>query len=77
MPIGSKEFVSTFAQRSIDEAIRVRKLISELLLQTGNFSPDEDGVLLRYCVGSKVEHLPCTPPRYGSGSFQPPPLRFA
>ena len=43
MPIGSKEFVSTFAQRSIDEAIRVRKLISELLLQTGKFSPDEDG----------------------------------
>lgn len=27
----------------IDEAIRVRKLISELLLQTGKFSPDEDG----------------------------------
>ena len=55
---------STFAQHSVDEAIRVRMLISELLLlldreseETGIFSLDEYDTVLRYCVGAKVKHL--------------------
>ena len=52
-PIGSDEFMTIFAQHSVDEAIRVRMLISELLLdrestgaeETGIFSPDEHDIL--------------------------------
>ena len=62
--IGSDECITTFAQHSVDEAIRVRMLISELLLlldreseETGIFSLDEYDTVLRYCVGAKVKHL--------------------
>ena len=77
-------FMTSFAQRTVDEAIRVRMLISEMLLdrdstgaeEIGIFSPDEHDVLLRYCVGSKVKHLLRTPPaRYGRGSLASPSLR--
>ena len=55
-PIGTKRIAATFAQHAVDEAIHVRMLISELVLdrdstgaeETGIFSPDEHDVLLRY-----------------------------
>jgi len=34
-PIGTKEFMTSFAQRAVDEAIRIRKLISMLLMVHG------------------------------------------
>ena len=76
--IGSDECITTFAQHSVDEAIRVRMLISELLLDrdstgaegTGVFSPDEHDTLLRYCVGAKVKHrLRTLPPGTAADYF--------
>ena len=57
--------MTPFAQHSVDEAIRIRMRISELLLdrestgaeETGIFSPDEHDTVLKYCVGAKVKHL--------------------
>ena len=57
--------MTTFAQRAVDEAIRIRKLISGLLMdrdttgadETGIFAPDEYDTILTYCVGAKVKHL--------------------
>ena len=57
--------MTPFAQHSVDEAIRIRMRISELLLdrestgaeETGIFSPDEHDTVVRYCVGAKVKHL--------------------
>ena len=54
--------MTSFAQRAVDEAIRIRKLISVLLMdrdtsgadETGIFAPDEHDTILRYCVGAKV-----------------------
>ena len=54
--------MTTFAQRAVDEAIRIRKLISCLLIdrettgtdETGIFAPEEHDTILRYCVGAKV-----------------------
>ena len=62
--------MTTFAQRAVDEAIRIRKLISCLLIdrettgtdETGIFAPEEHDTILRYCVGAKVKHLLRTPP---------------
>ena len=66
-PIGSHEYASTFpfAERSIEEARRILKLITNLLLHrdssgapdTGIFSSDEHNVLMRYTIRSKVTHL--------------------
>jgi|TARA_B100000513_G_scaffold143220_1_gene65718 hypothetical protein len=67
-PIGTEEFMTTFAQRAVDEAIRIRKLISGLLMdrestgadeiaRCGIFAPDEHDTILRYCVGAKIKHL--------------------
>jgi hypothetical protein len=61
--------MTPFAQHSVDEAIRIRMRISELLLdrestgaeETGIFSPDEHDTVLKYCVGAKVKHLLRTP----------------
>ena len=63
--------MTTCAQRAVDEAIRIRKLISCLLIdrettgtdETGIFAPEEQDTILRYCVGAKVKHLLRTPPR--------------
>ena len=84
-PIGSEEFMPTFAKHSVDEAIRIRTLISELLLDRestgaeetdGIFSPDEHDTVLRYCVGAKVKHLLRTlPPRHSCRSLPPSPHR--
>ena len=60
--------MTTFAQRAVDEAIRIRKLISGLLMdrestgadeiaRCGIFAPDEHDTILRYCVGAKIKHL--------------------
>ena len=57
--------MTSFAQHSVDEAIRIRMLISEFLLdrestgaeETGIFSPDEHDTVVRYYVGAKVKHL--------------------
>ena len=64
-PIGTEGSMTTCAQRAVDEAIRVRKLISGLLMdrestgadKTGIFAPDEHDTILRFCVGAKVKHL--------------------
>ena len=64
-PIESQEYASTFAEHKIDEARRVLKLITDLLLDrdssgasnTGVFSPDEHNILMRYTIRSKVSHL--------------------
>ena len=69
-PIGTEESMTTCAQRAVDEAIRVRKLISGLLMdrestgadKTGIFAPDEHDTILRFCVGAKVKHLLRNPP---------------
>ena len=74
-PIGSHEYASTFpfAKRSIEEARRILKLITNLLLHrdssgapdthTGIFSSDEHNVLIRYTIRSKIAHLLRTLPR--------------
>ena len=63
---GSNEYVTAaFAERAIDEARRILKLISSLLLDrdstgapnTGISSPDEHNCLMRYTIRSKVTHL--------------------
>ena len=54
-PIGCQEYASNFAEQKIDEARRVLKLITDLLLDkessgapdTGVFSPDEHNILIR------------------------------
>jgi len=64
-PIGSQEYAASFAEHKIDEARRVLKLITDLLLDrdssgasnTGVFSPDEHNILMRYTIRSKVSHL--------------------
>ena len=70
--------MTSFAQRAVDEAIRVRKLISMLLMdrdtsgadEAGIFAPDEHDIILRYCVGAKVKHLLRTlPPGTAAGEF--------
>ena len=78
-PIGSQEYASTFAERKIDEARRVLKLITNLLLdirdssgapETGIFSPDEHNILMRYTIRSTVSHLLRTlPPNTASHHF--------
>ena len=77
-PIGSQEYASTFAEHKIDEARRVLKLITDLLLDrdssgasnTGVFSPDEHNILMRYTIRSKVSHLLRTlPPDTASHHF--------
>ena len=63
--------MTTFAQRAVDEAIRVCKLISGLLMdrestgaeETGIFALDKHDTILRFCVGAKVKDLPRNPPR--------------
>ena len=80
LPIGSHEYASTFAERSIEEARRILKLITNLLLDrdysgaapdTGIFSPDEHNVLMRYTIRSKVTHLLRTlPPNTASQHFE-------
>ena len=70
--------MTTFAQRAVDEAIRIRKLISCLLMdrettgadETGIFAPDEHDTILRFCVGAKVKHLLRTiPPGTAADAF--------
>ena len=77
-PIGSQEYASTFAERTIDETRRILKLITNLLLDrdssgapdTGIFSPDEHNILMRYTIRSKVSHLLRTlPPNTASQHF--------
>jgi len=77
-PIGSQEYATTFAEHKIDEARRVLKLITDLLLDrdssgasnTGIFSPDEHNILMRYTIRSKVAHLLRTlPPDTASHHF--------
>ena len=77
-PIGSSEYITSFAERAIDEARRVLGLISSLLLDrdstgapdAGIFSPDEHDCLMRYTVRSKVAHLLRTlPPNTASHHF--------
>ena len=63
----------------MDEAIRVRKLISGLRMnrestgadETGIFAPaDEHDTILRFCVGVKVKHLLRTiPPGTAADAF--------
>ena len=76
---GSNEYVTAaFAERAIDEARRILKLISSLLLDrdstgapnTGISSPDEHNCLMRYTIRSKVTHLLRTlPPNTASQHF--------
>ena len=77
-PIGSSDYITTFAERAIDEARRILGLISSLLLDrdstgapdVGIFSPDEHNCLIRYTVRSKVSHLLRTlPPNTASQHF--------
>ena len=77
-PIGSQEYAASFAEHKIDEARRVLKLITDLLLDrdssgasnTGIFSPDEHNILMRYTIRSKVSHLLRTlPPDTASQHF--------
>ena len=77
-PIGSSHYVTTFAERAIDEARRILGLVSSLLLDrdstgapdAGIFSPDEHNCLIRYTVRSKVSHLLRTlPPNTASQHF--------
>ena len=77
-PIGSQEYAASFAEHKIDEARRVLKLITDLLLDrdssgasnTGVFSPDEHNILMRYTIRSKVSHLLRTlPPDTASHHF--------
>jgi hypothetical protein len=78
-PIGSQEYATTFAEHKIEEARRVLKLITDLLLDrdssgasnTGVFSPDEHNILMRYTIRSKVSHLLRTlPPDTASHHFE-------
>ena len=77
-PIRSQEYASTFAERTIDEARRILKLITNLLLDRDSsgardtciFSPDEHNILMRYTIRSKVFHLLRTlPPNTASQHF--------
>ena len=77
-PIGSQEYASTFAERTIDETRRILKLITNLLLDRDSsgardtciFSPDEHNILMRYTIRSKVSHLLRTlPPNTASQHF--------
>ena len=77
-PIGSQEYAASFAEHKIDEARRVLKLITDLLLDrdsssasnTGVFSPDEHNILMRYTIRSKVSHLLRTlPPNTAAHHF--------
>ena len=77
-PIGSQEYASTFAEHKIDEARRVLKLITDLLLDRdssgasnpGVVSPDEHNIIMRYTIRSKVSHLLRTlPPNTASQHF--------
>ena len=43
-PIGTDKFMTTCAQRAVDEAIRVRKLISGLLMDRESTGADETGI---------------------------------
>ena len=77
-PIGTAEFMTIFTQRAVDEAIKIRMLISGLLMdreltgadETGIFAPDEHDTILRYCVGAKIKHLRRTlPPGTAADEF--------
>ena len=68
--------MTSFAQRAVDEAIRIRKLISLLLMdrdtsgadEAGIFAPGEHDIILRYCVGAISKGQappPHPPPGYG------------
>ena len=67
-PIGSSDYITTFAERAIDEARRILGLISSLLLDwdstgapdTGIFSPDEHNCLMRYTVRILTHGWPST-----------------
>ena len=76
-PIGSNEYTAAFTERSIEEARRILKLISNLLLivrdstrapnNTSIFSPDEHNCLMRSTVRSRVTHfLRTLPPNTAS-----------
>ena len=43
-PIGTEEFMTTFAQRAVDAAIRIRKLISGVLMDRDTTGADEAGI---------------------------------
>ena len=49
LPIGSHEYASTFAERSIEEARRILKLITDLLLDRDSLlgAPDSTGIYCR------------------------------
>ena len=74
-PIRSQEYASTFAERTIDEARRILKLITNLLLDRDSsgardtciFSPDEHNILMRYTI--RVSHLLRTLPPNTASHF--------
>ena len=77
-PMGSPEFVYSFVKKSVDEAIRLRTLLSSLLLDrhaiggdaSGIFAPDTFDTLLRYCIAPRVTHLLRTiPPGVAAPEF--------